>query len=411
MLDLIAELAEMTAGALTTEACAVATIVEASGSVPRPVGTSMLVSESGQVLGSLSGGCVEGAVFEACQDVLSSGVPRRESFGYSDDDAFAVGLTCGGSLELLIQPVYPPRDPRRSGAISGLHGPVPEPAVPAALVRRIDPGGGGGFLIPDARLLDPAALRVRLRDLLKEGTSPADERLVRNAADQLAALVCGGQTESIRLAHAPGTVGGPGAGTAEGTAGGDPDGLCGPAPITLFVESRRPAPRLFLFGANDFSAALMEAAKLLGYHVTLCDARPAFAVGPAYSRADVLEVAWPHRFLERCVREGLVDDRSAVCVLTHDAKFDIPLLLAALDLDLAYVGAMGSRRSDEQRRRTLRSHGVTETQLTRLHSPIGLDLGAVSPGEVAVAVAAELLAVSRGRSAPAPLSRGNSPIH
>jgi xanthine dehydrogenase accessory factor len=186
-------------------------------------------------------------------------------------------------------------------------------------------------------------------------------------------------------------------------------------PVTLLVESRLPPARLLIFGANDFGAALLPAAQLLGYHVTLCDARPAFAGQSRFAGADQVVTAWPHRYLAEEAAAGRIDARTVACVLTHDPKFDIPLLHTALGLDLAYVGAMGSRRSHRQRVDALLAAGVGPEDLSRLHSPIGLDLGAVTPAEVAVSITAELVA-SRSRSAgasvlAASLKDGAGPIH
>jgi len=166
-----------------------------------------------------------------------------------------------------------------------------------------------------------------------------------------------------------------------------------------------------VFGANDFGAALVPAAQLLGYHVTLCDARLAFAGQERFASAQEVVAEWPHRYLAAEAAAGRLDARTVVCVLTHDPKFDLPLLETALRLDLAYVGAMGSRRSHDQRMESLLASGVTPEEAARLHSPIGLDLGAVTPAEVAVSIAAELVA-SRSRSARGlSLKHGSGPIH
>jgi xanthine dehydrogenase accessory factor len=185
----------------------------------------------------------------------------------------------------------------------------------------------------------------------------------------------------------------------------------GPEPATLLVESRLPAARMMVFGANDFGAALLPAAKLLGYRVTLCDARPAFSGQDRFAAADDVATDWPDRYLAAEASAGRVDARTVICVLTHDPKFDIPLLRTALGLDLAFVGAMGSRRSHRQRVDALFEAGVTPAQLARLHSPIGLDLGAVTPAEVAVSIAAELIAARSGAGACPPLRDGTGPIH
>ena len=279
----------------------------------------------------------------------------------------------------------------RLDSLHGLAG--RHPAGGAALIRRVDAGGGGAVVVPD-----PAAFQVlqsaELAALLGAGGSAGAGRVLLAAAAQLEPLLRGGRTGLVRLA---------------------PAGECQPEPVSLLVESRLPAARLLIFGANDFGAALVPAAKLLGFHVTVCDARPAFAQQDRFSAADEVATAWPHRYLADQARAGRTDARTAICVLTHDPKFDVPLLQAALGLDVAYVGAMGSRRSHRGRIDALRQAGVADADLARLHSPIGLDLGAVTPEEVAVSIAAELVA---SRSKAAGLAQGSvslkdasGPIH
>lgn len=401
MLDLIASLSAWQPAA-TGQRFAVATIVAATGSVPRPVGTSMLVSESGAVLGSLSGGCVEGAVVALALEAMDDGGTRRESFGYSAADAFAAGLTCGGELDIHIEPV------RGQGgcdchqlqvALSQLASYGAGDTV--ALVRRVD-AGSGAAVIPD-----PATFRVAgypgLATLLGLPGPLAEEQTA--AAAQLESVLRGGGTGLVRLV---------------------PPGSCHPAsltqeaatvrpvtqePVTLLVESRLAPPRMLVFGANDFGAALLPAAKLLGYHVTVVDARPAFASQARFATADEVVIDWPHRYLAAEAGAGRLDQRTALCVLTHDPKFDIPLLETALALDVAYLGAMGSRHSHLQRVDDLLNAGVRPERIAQLHSPIGLDIGAVSPAEVAVSITAEIIA-SRNRAASCtPLRDTSGPIH
>ncbi|GAA5189213.1 XdhC family protein [Arthrobacter gyeryongensis] len=369
--------------AVSGQRCAVATIVAAGGSVPRPLGTSMLVSEHGDVLGSLSGGCVEGAVVEAALQAMHDGGSRLESFGYSAEDAFAVGLTCGGELEVHIQPTGTAGlDPALLNAASG--------ASSLALIRRLD-AEGGAVVVPHPASFSAAGSR-ELSALLG-----ADDAVIRAAAAQLEPLLHGGRAGLVRLAPP------------EGCGGSVPE----TEPITLLVESRLPAARMLIFGANDFGAALLPAGKLLGYEVTLCDARPAFSSQGRFLGADHLVTDWPHRYLAAEAAAGRIDSRTVVCVLTHDPKFDIPLLETALALDLAYVGAMGSRRSHRQRLDGLLDCGIPAHALERLHSPIGLDLGAVTPAEVAVSITAEILASRAPHPASAwgSLKDGTGPIH
>jgi xanthine dehydrogenase accessory factor len=428
MLDLMPSLGGWRPAA-SGERCAVATIITASGSVPRPPGTSMLVSESGEILGSLSGGCVEGAVVASALEVMADGGTRLEAYGFSSEDAFAVGLTCGGELEVHIQPLD--GSAAGLGALRKLAGGDPE--RPLALIRRIDGVGVTGRTVtgsglgaagteeaprtqPPAVVVvpDPGTFEVagsaELAALLGLGAlnmdAEARQEALLAAAAQLEPLLRGGRTGLVRLAPPQG-CGLVSSGSAPGTEGG----ATSPEPVTLLVESRLPQARLLVFGANDFGAALVPAAKLLGYRVTLCDARPAFSAQERFAAADEVATDWPHRYLAAEAAAGRIDSRTVICVLTHDPKFDIPLLQEALELDVAFVGALGSRRSHRQRIDGLLEAGVAPERLARLHSPIGLNLGAVTPAEVAVSITAELIAARTGAAACTPLRDGSGPIH
>ncbi|MFI9048435.1 XdhC family protein [Streptomyces sp. NPDC053427] len=345
---------------------AVATVVAVGGSAPRQPGAALAVDGAGTAIGSVSGGCVEGAVYALCQQVLEDGEAVRERFGYSDEDAFAVGLTCGGIIDVLVTRV-------RGGIV---------PTALAAAAR--------GQAAALATLTDgPAdllghALFVR-PDGAYEGTLGGHPGLDRTAADEAAALLDAGRTDSVVI--------------------GEDGSRCG-RPVTLLVETSVPAPRMIVFGAIDFASALVRVGKFLGYHVTVCDARPVFATRTRFPETDELVVQWPQRYLEATE----VDSRTVLCVLTHDPKFDIPLLQLALKLPVAYVGAMGSRRTHEDRNQRLREAGVTDVELARLRSPIGLDLGARTPEETALSIAAEIVANRRGGSGAA-LSAARTPIH
>ncbi|MFG2465664.1 XdhC family protein [Streptomyces canus] len=349
---------------------ALATVVDVTGSAPLPVGTSVAVDEDGNAVGSISGGCVEGAVHELCRQVLQDrGVPRRASFGYSDDDALAVGLTCGGELDILVQRIDPATRPHLGDALTEVvH------SRPAAVAQVVD--GPDDLLGPTLGVFgddDSAHGRV-------DG-GPAD----RAVADRARALLRAGRTARVDI-------------------GGTGDGC--PERLSVLVHVAAARPRMLIFGAVDFAAALSQAGRFLGYRVTICDARPVFATAARFPHADEVAVDWPHRYLERTE----VDGRTAVCVLTHDAKFDIPLLRLALDLPVAYVGAMGSRRTHDERLRLLREQGVTEDRLARLRSPIGLDLGARTPEETAISITAEIIARAH-RGTGRPLTRTTGPIH
>ncbi|MGI5218225.1 XdhC family protein [Nocardia sp. CA-290969] len=332
---------------------AVATVVEIRGSAPLPLGASMAVNTAGEVRGSLSGGCVEGAVYDLCLQVLATGEPVRQTFGYSETDAFAVGLTCGGELEIFVHRVAAADRPVLEAALDSSRS--------AALVRDLRTGAMV-TVTPDAVIGsldgDPQPVIALARALLRQGTGGVH------------------------------TVG------------------CGPSAREVFVATFAAPPRMIVFGANVFAGALCRVGRLLGYRVTVCEARPAFADRLRLPEADEVVTDWPHRYL----RTTEVDARTVLCVLTHDPKFDIPVLVEALRLPVAYVGAMGSRRADAERRARLREAGVTAAELGRLHSPIGLELGGRTPEETAVAIGAEIVAQRHGGSARS-LSATSRPIH
>ncbi|MFF4447589.1 XdhC family protein [Streptomyces sp. NPDC001502] len=354
---------------------ALATVVAVSGSAPRGPGASLAVDDKGAALGSISGGCVESAVHELCLDAIASGEGGLHRFGYSDDDAFAVGLTCGGVLDVLVTPVrgLDPVRPVLGSVLDAAAG-----GTRAALARVVSG--------PPPQLGRALAVHA---DGTYEGGLAGGPDLDRAAARQVRALLLAGRTGTAEL----------------GTAGG----LCG-EPLTLLVESAAEPPRLLVYGAIDFAAALARIGAFLGHRVTVCDARPVFTTRARFPDADEVVVDWPHRHLAAEWDAGRLDSRTAVCVLTHDAKFDIPLLELALRLPLGYVGAMGSRRTHTERERRLRAQGVTDSDLARLHSPIGLDLGGATPEETALAIAAEFTAVRHGGSV-LPLARRRGPVH
>ena len=355
---------------------AVATVVAVGGSAPRQPGAALAVDSDGTAIGSVSGGCVEGAVYELCRQALADGEPVVERFGYSDDDAFAVGLTCGGVIDVLVTPVRA-QDPVRPVAEAALATAAGGGA--AALARNVS---GPADLVGRALLVRPDG---RYDGGSRDGGFGAHPGLDRTVAAEARAFLDAGRTGTLEIG-------------AQGS-------RCG-APLTVLVESSVPAPRMIVFGAIDFASALVRVGKFLNYHVTVCDARPVFATRARFPEADEIVVDWPHRYLERTQ----VDARTVLCVLTHDAKFDVPLLQAALRLPVAYVGAMGSRRTHLDRNERLREAGVTELELARLRSPIGLDLGARTPEETALSIAAEIVADRRGGSGLS-LTGAHTPIH
>ncbi|MFJ8332468.1 XdhC family protein [Streptomyces sp. NPDC094437] len=350
---------------------AVATVVAVGGSAPRRPGAALAVDADGTAIGSVSGGCVEGAVYALCQQALADGGAVLERFGYSDEDAFAVGLTCGGVIDILVTPV------RGQDAV--------RPVVAAALAAaaRGEAAALARIVSGPAELLGRAVL-VRA-DGSHQGGLGGHPELDRTVRGEAAAFLDAGRTGTLEI--------------------GERGSRCG-APLTVLVESSVPEPRMIVFGAIDFASALVRVGKFLNYHVTVCDARPVFATRTRFPDADEIVVDWPHRYLERTA----VDGRTVLCVLTHDAKFDVPLLRLALRLPVAYVGAMGSRRTHLDRNDRLRAVGVSERELARLRSPIGLDLGARTPEETALSIASEIIAARHGGSG-APLTGAHTPIH
>lgn len=352
---------------------AVATVVAVGGSAPRLPGAALAVDSDGTAIGSVSGGCVEGAVYDLCQQALEDGESVLERFGYSDEDAFAVGLTCGGIIDILVTPVRADSAARPVLA-SAL---AAAAAGQAAAIARITSG--------PAELVGRALLVRSDADASFEGGLGGHPELDRTVAGEARAMLDAGRTGTTEI--------------------GEDGSRCG-QPLTILVESSVPPPRMIVFGAIDFASALVRVGKFLGYRVTVCDARPVFATEARFPDADEIVVEWPHKYLERAE----VDGRTVLCVLTHDAKFDVPLLELALRLPVAYVGAMGSRRTHEDRNERLREVGVTELDLARLHSPIGLDLGARTPEETALSIAAEIVANRRGGSGVS-LTGAHTPIH
>ncbi|MFJ4838029.1 XdhC family protein [Streptomyces sp. NPDC088746] len=369
MLDIAGELARW---AEEGRRFAVATVVSVGGSAPRGPGAALAVDSEGTAVGSVSGGCVEGAVYDLCVQALEDGGTVVERFGYSDEDAFAVGLTCGGVIEVMVTP-FDARSPVREVVRSALS--AAASGEPTALVRVVR---------GPAELLG-RALSVRSDGSYEGSYGSGSSELDRTAAAEARAMLDAGRTGTRDLAE---------------------DGTRCPGGLTLLVESNVPPPRMIVFGAIDFAAALVRAGKFLGYHVTVCDARPVFATRARFPEADDLVVDWPHRYLRRTATDG----RTVLCVLTHDAKFDVPLLEQALRMPVAFVGAMGSRRTHAERDRKLREAGLEESELARLRSPIGLDLGARTPEETALSIAAEIVAARRGGTG-VPLTGSATPIH
>jgi xanthine dehydrogenase accessory factor len=310
---------------------AIATVVGTERSAPREPGAVLAVSGAGEVIGSVTGGCVEPAVYGEARDVLAGGAPRLKTYGIADDEAFEVGLPCGGTVHIFVDRLEP------------------ELVAPIAAAVREE---------------RPIALEIALT-----GESAGAKRLVGSGDDGPAGeLLARGETAIIE--------------TAEGQ---------------VFVSSFAPRPNMYVFGAVDHAAAVASIGRFLGYRVTVCDARAKFVTSERFPDVDELVVEWPDRFL----RNAPVDERTVICVLTHDHKFDVPALKVALETRAGYIGAMGARRTNEDRARRLRAEGVSDEDIARIHAPIGLKIGSRTPEEVAIAVAAQIVQVLRSPK-PAP---------
>ncbi|HEX6699238.1 MAG TPA: XdhC/CoxI family protein [Gaiellaceae bacterium] len=331
MKDILPTLERWTADGLRA---ATATVVAIERSAPRDPGAVLAVSEQGDVAGSVTGGCVEPAVYEEARDVLAGGSPRLKSYGIADEEAFEVGLSCGGTVHIFVSMLDPALVEPFAAAL----------AEDRAVALTYDVSG------PDA-----GAARVVLGD-----AEPEDD--VERRAQELLAL---GETALVEV-------------------GGE----------DVFVSSFAPRPAMYVFGAVDHAAALAQVGRHLGYRVTVCDARARFATPERFPNVDELVVDWPDRFLA----QAPIDERTAICVLTHDHKFDVPLLKVALRSPAGYIGAMGSRRTTEERAERLRAESVTDDELGRIRAPIGLRIGARAPEEVAVAIGAEIVQAARERA-------------
>jgi xanthine dehydrogenase accessory factor len=347
-----------------------ATVVGVSGSSPRPAGAAMGVGADGEAVGSVSGGCVEGALYDLAQQVLADDAAVVETYGISDETAFSVGLTCGGVLDVLVQPV---------GA--------DEAQVLSRVLDR---------LVTDA----PVALATVVGGPARLGA------LLAVTPDSRAGSLGSAGLDAAVTDDARGML-------AQGRTGTRHYGARGERrvdEVAVFVQAFAPPPRMLVFGATDFAGAVARIGVYLGYRVTVCDARPVFATSRRFPDAHEVVCEWPHRYLAREVERGQVDARTALCVLTHDPKFDVPLLEVALRSPAGYVGAMGSRRTHDDRTAKLREAGVDDGALARLHSPIGLDLGARTPEETAVSIAAEIVRVRWGGTGR-PLAETTGDIH
>jgi len=302
---------------------AVATVVATRRSAPRPIGSKLVVTEDGTMQGSVSGGCVESEVYEVCRGVLRGEAPQLVTYGISDEQAFQVGLPCGGEIDVFVQE-------------------------------------------EDRELAGRLAVLGEQRAVLFTDLEDGSQRLVVGGDDATAdELLRGGHSKVVEL-----------------------DGR------RVFADVFGPPPRLLVFGAIDTAESLCRFAGQLGWRTIVADARGRFATAERLPSADEVIVAWP----EEALAQVRPDHATAVVVLTHDEKFDLPALIGTLATDAFYIGAIGSRRNQEKRRARLLEEGVPEEALERVHGPAGLDLGAHTPAETALSILSEILAVRAGRA-------------
>ena len=316
---------------------ALATVVATRRSAPRPVGAKLAISAQGELAGSVSGGCVENEVYEYAQEVLAGAPPRLLTYGISDDLALSVGLPCGGEIDVFVEEARRPLTDRLMQIVENS-----ERAVVMTVLSGADLG---------AELL------------VTEGGERIGE-----APDELAELA----PELIRRGRS---------------------GVVEAAGREVFADVYGPPPRLLIYGAVDTAEALSRAAQEIGWRPIVADARARFATSERLPSAAEIVVAWP----EETLAQVQPDDATAIVILTHDDKFDVPMIIGALATDAFYIGALGSRRNQERRRERLLEEGVGEAALERVSGPCGLDVGAQTPAETAISILAEIMAVRAGR--------------
>jgi xanthine dehydrogenase accessory factor len=344
----------------------VASLVSTVGSAPLDPGAEMLFDDTGRIEGSVTGGCVEAALAEVAADVLAGTPPRVVRYGISDDEAVDVGLMCGGTVEVFVHQL-------------GDESQEPLKEAQAALEA--------GDRVAVATLLDGprAGAKLTVLEHRTVGSLQVAPLLDRNVEKEARGLL--DQGVSVVRSYGSG-------------------GEVLDSELRVYIEAFAPPPSLVIFGAIDFSEAVARIASTLGFRVTICDARAPFASSPRFSAAAEVVVEWPDRYLAG--RE--LGQRDAVLVFTHDPKFDEPALAAALASGAGYVGALGSRRTQEQRKKRLREAGVAEEDVERISAPCGLDIGARTPAETAVSILAEVIAKRTGREGGS-LAASGGPIH
>jgi len=325
------------------EKIALATVVRTWGSSPRSVGAKMAMTPGGKISGSVSGGCVEGAVYEAGIETLETGQPQLLHFGVADETAWSVGLACGGQIDVFVQPLQAGAfDAQRSLLASG------QPFAAATVIR--GPAG-----LPGCQMI------VTETGSASGSIDAALDHAVINAARE---ALKAGESQMIQVQDSP--------------------------EVEIFLEITGPQPVLVIVGGVHIAIALTQIARVLGYRTVVIDPRKAFGNAGRFPNADQLVQAWP----DDAFASLAITANTAVAILTHDPKIDDPALIAALNSPAFYIGALGSTTTQAKRRERLLQAGVSEQQLSRLHGPIGLkSLGARTPEEIALAVMAEIIAV------------------
>ena len=344
---------------------AAAVLVEAIGSAPLDPGAVMVVDEGGNIEGSVTGGCVEAALFEEAQRVLAIGAPRLVTYGISDEEAAGVGLMCGGTVRVFVHELTAAAGEPLEATIEAV-----QQGRPAALATLLDGPGAGA--------------KLALVGEEQVGTLGGPELLDRSVARDAAGLI----DEGLSIVRSYGR-----------------DGALAGADLRVYVQTFAEAPQMIVFGAGDFSVAVARFARELGYRVTIVDARAPFVRSPRFGAVADVVVDWPDRHLEG----RQLGERDAVLVFTHDPKFDVPALVAALASGAGYVGAIGSRRTQADRAGRLRAAGLSAAEIDRIAAPCGLDIGARTPEETAISVLAEIIARRTGRAGE-PLSETRGSI-
>jgi xanthine dehydrogenase accessory factor len=343
-----------------------ALLVEIEGSAPLHPGAMMLVAEDGAIEGSITGGCVEAAVVGEARAIFAGAAARIVTYGISDELAGSVGLTCGGTVRVFVHELSGEAAEIELSARSEVAA-----GRPVGIATLLDGPRAGGKLA----LIDGEAV----------GDLGGTELLRHSVARDLEGMLRHGRSAVRRYGSDGATLG---------------------AEVAVHIHSFAPAPRMLIFGAVDFSAALARAASLLGYEVTVCDRRAPFLETARFQRVAKTLLAWPEEAFEQIE----LTPRDAVLVFTHDPKFDEPAVIGALATEAGYIGALGSRKTTADRSRRLLEAGVEPADLERVHAPCGLDIGSTTPEEVAISVLAEVIAERSGRAGSA-LRDGSAPIH